>query len=413
MTFNGVIPPGWKKVNVKEIANINEMTMKKDFPESHIEYIDISSVNEGNVSEYKIIEVAEAPSRAKRIVKNKDILISTVRPNLKHYVYIKEAKKNTIASTGFAVITAKNIHSRFLYYALTTSQFTEYLTRIADSHTSAYPSFNPDVIENAEILIPPNLEAEKIADFLGALDDKIVNNHQTNNILELIAQTIFKHWFIDFEFPNEGGEPYKSSGGELVLNEELKKNIPKGWYDAKLNDIIEIFDSKRIPISKREREKRKGIYPYYGATSIMDYIDDYIFDGIYVLMGEDGTVIDENDKPILQYVWGKIWVNNHAHVIQGRDGFPTEFIYLLLKNTNIKHVVTGAVQPKVNQTNMKNLIILKPPLKVINNYARLINPIFNLYRNNVDENKILIQLRDLLLPKLIMGKIRVPLEGNS
>ena len=90
-------------------------------------------------------------------------------------------------------------------------------------------------------------------------------------------------------------------------------NLPEGWRKGKLGEIIELHDSKRIPLSGNERAKMEKIYPYYGAASLMDYVNNYLFDGIFLLLGEDGTVITEDGFPMLQYVWGKFWVNNHAH----------------------------------------------------------------------------------------------------
>jgi len=103
--------------------------------------------------------------------------------------------------------------------------------------------------------------------------------------------------------------------------------------ERKLGELVVNFDRKRIPLSSRQRAERKGIYPYYGATSVMDYVDDYIFEGKYLLMGEDGTVIDEKGKPILQIANGKFWCNNHAHVLQNTDLVTFDYLYYLLKNT--------------------------------------------------------------------------------
>lgn len=99
---------------------------------------------------------------------------------------------------------------------------------------------------------------------------------------------------------------------------------------VRLGDVVALEDSKRIPLNSRDREARKGPYPYYGATSVMDHVDDYLFDGVRVLLGEDGTVIDSEGKPILQYVWGKYWVNNHAHILAPSAGYSLEAIYIAL-----------------------------------------------------------------------------------
>lgn len=131
----------------------------------------------------------------------------------------------------------------------------------------------------------------------------------------------------------------------------------------KLGDLIVNYDRKRVPLSSRERAAKQGVYPYYGATSIMDYVDDYLFDGKYILLGEDGTVIDENGKPVLQIAEGKFWCNNHAHIIQNTELVTFDYLYYLLKNTNVNSIVTGAVQPKISQSNLNNLEVEFHPNK--------------------------------------------------
>lgn len=149
------------------------------------------------------------------------------------------------------------------------------------------------------------------------------------------------------------------------------------------------------------------IYPYYGATSLMDYVDNYLFDGIYLLLGEDGTVISEEGYPILQYVWGKFWVNNHAHILVGRNGFTVESLYVLLKSTNVSSIVTGAVQLKINQANLKSVEVYIPSAEELESFNSTIEPIFDQLRNSTNEIETLTKLRDSLLPKLMSGEISV------
>ena len=145
----------------------------------------------------------------------------------------------------------------------------------------------------------------------------------------------------------------------------------------KLGELVINFDRKRVPLSSRQRSERQGVYPYYGATSIMDYVDDYIFDGKYLLMGEDGTVIDKNGKPILQIAEGKFWCNNHAHILQNTELVTFDYLYYLLKNTNVQSLVTGAVQPKISQSNMNELVLRihknKKEQEKIARYLRLLD----------------------------------------
>ena len=186
--------------------------------------------------------------------------------------------------------------------------------------------------------------------------------------------------------------------------------IPEGWEAGSFGENSECTDSKRIPLSKQEREKRPGNYPYYGATSIMDYIDDYIFDGTYALMGEDGSVMKKDGSPFLQYVWGKIWVNNHAHVLRGVGAVSTEQLYLFLKTQNISPYITGAVQLKLNQKNMNSIPFIRATDDICEAFGTIIRPVFNLIKSNREEISTLTDIRDTLLPKLISGEIQIPTE---
>ena len=137
--------------------------------------------------------------------------------------------------------------------------------------------------------------------------------------------------------------------------------------------------------------------------SLVDHINQYIFDGTYLLFSEDGVnVIDEFGHPALQYLWGKFWVNNHAHVLQGNDIISTEYLYMALKNVNVRHLVTGAAQPKINQENMNSIQLLIPSKNEMEKYNINASIIFRYYKIAVEENLKLTELQSLLLAK--MGK---------
>ena len=242
-------------------------------------------------------------------------------------------------------------------------------------------------IKGIELNLPPLEVQNKIAKVLSALDNKIELNNAINNNLEQQAQAIFKSWFVDFE-------PF---GGTM----------PSDWKTGNVSEIVEIYDSKRKPLSGNQRSNMKKRFPYYGAASLMDYVEDYIFDGLYLLLGEDGTVVDSNGFPILQYVWGKFWVNNHAHILAGKNGFNVDSLYLFFKQTPITSIVTGAVQAKISQTNLMSIELNIPTENILYKFNQLIAPLFEQIRYNTDKNKNLTQLRDALLPKLMSGEIDV------
>lgn len=139
----------------------------------------------------------------------------------------------------------------------------------------------------------------------------------------------------------------------------------------------------------------------------MDYVDRYLFDGIYLLLGEDGTVVDSKGFPILQYVEGKFWVNNHAHIITGKNGFSVELLYLLFSLTNVQSIVTGAVQPKISQANLNKVSVVIPSEDELQSFDSVIQPLFAQMRNLRAENNRLAKTRNTLLPMLMSGELDV------
>ena len=287
--------------------------------------------------------------------------------------------------TEHAVVVCANDKSniRYLSYLLSRMQ----LGRL--SGQSAQPGLSVKVLAQQEIELPSIEYQNKIASVLSSIEAKISLNKAINDNLEQQAKTLYKDWFLDFS-------PFSSDG-----------TLPEGWRIGTVGDIIQLHDSKRVPLSGTERSKMEKLYPYYGATSLMDYVDNYLFDGIYLLLGEDGTVVDDLGFPILQYVYGRFWVNNHAHIITGKEGFSVEELYLFFGLTNIKSIVTGAVQQKVSQQNLKKVPAIIPSSTALSSFDELIQPIFSQIRNLQDENARLTSLRDTLLPKLMSGELDV------
>ena len=214
----------------------------------------------------------------------------------------------------------------FLFYGMQQFDFGEMASG------TALPYLTVSTLADLPLSLPPLPEQCAIAHILGTLDDKIELNRRMNETLEEMARALFKSWFVDFDpvrakmegrwrrgqsLPGLPADLYDLFPDRLVESE--LGEVPEGWEVKALGDVIEFHDSKRIPLNSRQRSERQGPYPYYGAAGIMDYVDDLLFDGVYVLAGEDGSVVDTDGHPIIQYVWGQFWVNNHAHVLRGRN----------------------------------------------------------------------------------------------
>jgi type I restriction enzyme S subunit len=132
------------------------------------------------------------------------------------------------------------------------------------------------------------------------------------------------------------------------------------WREVPLGELVQNFDSRRVPQSSREREKRPGPFPYYGATGVMDYVDDFIFEGLHLLVAEDGSVETSAGKPFLQLVDGKFWVNNHAHVLKGKSDEETRFLFYALSTIAIRPFMSGSVQAKLSQGNLNKIPVQYP-----------------------------------------------------
>lgn len=150
----------------------------------------------------------------------------------------------------------------------------------------------------------------------------------------------------------------------------------------KLSDCVEILDNKRIPLSKKQRERLKKIYPYYGAQGIIDYVDDFIFDGEYILVAEDGNNLKSLSQYITTYVTGKFWVNNHAHILGEKEGYDLRFIYNLLNSLDLRGYVTGSAQPKLNQYNLANIELDIPSYEQQKKVSKILTSFDNKILNN-------------------------------
>ncbi len=159
------------------------------------------------------------------------------------------------------------------------------------------------------------------------------------------------------------------------------------WEKVKLGEVCDFHNHKRVPLSSLQREKRKGQYPYYGASGIIDYLDDYIFDGKYLLISEDGENLRSRKTEIAFFAKGKFWVNNHAHIVTARENLDIDFLYYYIKTLNISPYITGAVQPKLNKASLENIELPLPPLKEQKRIAAILSSLDDKIEVNNQINK--------------------------
>ena len=270
--------------------------------------------------------------------------------------------------TVFEIIDEKQLIPEYLMLWFSRPEFDRYAR--FKSHGSVREVMDWEEMCKVELPVPDIEKQRKIVKAYKTITDRIALKQKINDNLEATAQAI------------------------------LQDKICSNGIETTVDNLINLFDSMRRPLSGLERSEMKRTYPYYGAASLMDYVDDYIFDGVYGLLGEDGTVMDDNGYPTMQYVWGKFWVNNHAHIFQGKNGYSTEMVYLILKNTIVRNAVTGAVQLKINQENLRKLSVVVPCDDNLTELNTLIDKVFLSIRENRTEIQYLTNLKDILLAEL-------------
>jgi type I restriction enzyme S subunit len=375
----------WKTIRAADFMEFNpRMNLKKGTIATKI------SMDKLQPYTKKIPETEQAEFSGGTKFSNSDTIMARITPCLENgkTAFVDCLNKDEVAfgSTEFIVLRAKPgvSDAQFVYYLATSPEFRQVAIKSMVGSSGRQRVQQP-VLENLELVVPELPKQKRIGGFLAAIDDKIALNAKINDNLLWQAQALYKDRFIDLK-------PFNGK-------------MPPDWQLGTVSEIIELHDSKRIPLSSRERANLTKIYPYYGATSVMDYVDRYLFDGIYLLLGEDGTVVDDKGFPILQYVEGKFWVNNHAHIITGKNGFTVETLYLLFSLTNVRSIVTGAVQPKISQANLNNVSVVIPSKAELSTFNSIVQPIFSQIRNLRAESDRLTSTRDILLPRLMSGEI--------
>lgn len=293
----------------------------------------------------------------------------------------------------------------YLFTILQSSSVRNQALNLAKS--SVVPDLTHDMFKSIRIPIPEKSEQNKIVAVYQSISSKISNNNAICADLEGMAKDLYDYWFVQFDFPDENGKPYKSSGGKMVWNEELKREIPEGWEATNIGAITICHDSERIPVSGEKRKMMIGSIPYYGATEIMGHVNRAIFNGDYVLLAEDGSVMDDSGHPIIQRISGPSWVNNHAHVLEPEKTYSCRLLMMILKDIPVVQIKTGSIQWKINQENLNKYKIANIPSALRALAVLKLEPIDSMLLDLKKENEELTSLRDFLLPMLLNGQVKV------
>jgi type I restriction enzyme S subunit len=290
---------------------------------------------------------------------------------------------------------------KYLYYFMSSKRGYDSLTGVSTGSVQVNIA-RRSIIEKTELPLPPLPEQRSIAHILGSLDDKIELNRRMNQTLEAMARAIFKHWFIDFEFPNENGEPYKSSGGEMI--DSPLGPIPKGWRIGRIEDVCEFSYGKALKADKRIQ----GRIPVYGSNGQIGWHNERLVSGPGIIVGRKGNpgLIHWSEEDFFP-------IDTTFYVVPRVGKSIMHFLYFALKHADLPRLSADSAVPGLNRNiaYMQQLVI--PTEQLLRDFENRISIIFDLLQTNSWQNQSLSELRDSLLPKLMSGEIRVPVSEKE
>jgi len=423
----GMIPEDWEVKPILSFATIKSgkrLPKGRDIVEDNtgFPYIRIRDLQDMsvNVPEVKFLEPDVQSIIKKYIITEKDIYISIVG-TIGLVGTVPKVLNNANLTENCARLTELKIDRNYLKYFLNSKFGQNQIKSLTVGTTQGKLALSR--IAKILVAIPEDYEQRSIAKILSSLDSKIELNQQMNKTLEAIGQAIFKRWFIDFEFPNEKGNPYKSSGGEMV-NSELGE-IPKGWKVGKLGDYGtfknginylrgETGDTDFFIANVRDIANNKLLLKNSldNISLNMKKAQDYLLKDKDILIarsaspGEVSLVLGNLDKVIYSGFSIRYRLNN-----------PNNYLYIFLimqrLKENLSNFAVGTTLQSVNQDTLKNMKFILPENRVLEKFNRIIEKILERTYGNLIQNSNLSQIRDSLLPRLMSGKIRVPVEVRT
>ena len=362
--------------------------------------------------------------------RNNDVLVAKITPCLENgktaYVDILDENEVAFGSTEFIVLRPKEgIDSNFLYYLAISPTFRKRAISCMEG-TSGRKRVNESTLKLYDILLPQEKQQKKIANVLLALDKKIELNNRINAELEAMAKTLYDYWFVQFDFPNEDGKPYKSSGGKMVYNTTLKQEIPDGWIDKQLNSVVERIGTGLNPrdnfklgegnnyyITIKDIEQGRIIF-----SEKTDRISDVTLDIINKRSDiKVGDILFTSIQPVgLTYLihekpvnWN---INESVFTIRANQSLVTsEYLFKLLSSEQMKvfskNSSSGSIHKGIRHGVLKTFVFAYANLSLINKFTEMITPLLQKQYKLEIENNNLQSLRDFLLPMLMNGQVTV------
>lgn len=431
-----------KRLSIDKVVKSVSITHRFDKPQ--LKFLNTSDVENGKIIKINILPIAELKGQAKKTIKKDDILFSEIRPKNRRFAYIDfDDTDDFVVSTKLMVLRNINpdVDHKYFYYYLTNEHMLSVLQDRAENRIGSFPQITFDLLSEYSIRVPHISEQKKIALLLSNIDSKIENNNKINAELEAMAKTIYDYWFVQFDFPNAKGKPYKNSGGKMVWNQELKREIPDGWETSLMKEWLTLNKS-----GDWGKEIAEG--NYNTKVTCIRGTDINGINGLENCNPPERYILEKNAFKILE---------SHDLIVEISGGSPTQ-------STGRLAFVTGATMERFENplicsnfckpislknkkllynfvyyweslykngtffsyegktSGIKNLLFdsfvssyytLVPPDALVNKFYDFMTDIQNKKQTALKENAQLASLRDWLLPMLMNGQVKVRDVGNA
>ena len=295
-------------------------------------------------------------------------------------------------NTALFIKDFKGNNPKYLYYLLKNL----HLDNIFEKGSSVIPSLDRKLVHSLVVPFHKDInDQRKVVDVLSAIDRKIELNKQINDNLEAMAKQLYDYWFVQFDFPNEEGKPYKSSGGAMVWNEKLKRELPKGWDFCFLENLLTIKNGRD------HKHLADGIYPVYGSGGEMRKASEYLYDGESVLMPRKGSLNN------IMYVNEAFWTVDTMFYSEIKQSNCAKYIYYTIKDIDFTRWDSGTGVPSMTSSTLYSIKLVKPQSEILKKFDEVISPLFEHMKQISEQNSVLTKQRDELLPLLMNGQASV------
>ena len=394
-----------KYISIDKI--VQSISITHTFDKEKLYAINTSDVLEGNIINAPLMNVSELKGQFKKTIKRGDLLFSEIRPANKRYAKVLiEDTKDYVVSTKLMVLRKFNddVDFDYFYYCLTNEWFLNILQKRAENRICSFPQITFDLLSEYKFRIPELTEQQRIAKTLSLIDQKISLNTRMNAELEAMAKQLYDYWFVQFDFPDENGKPYKSSGGKMVYNSTLKREIPKEWGVKQMSDIAQIIAGRDCPKSFSLAKNESYPIPIYSNgidnNGLYGYTDKATSPEKSVTVSARGTI----GYPILR-------LEPFVPIIRLIVATPYDkgadlYLYEYLRVIDIKN--TGSVQPQLPVPEFSMITIPYPKdNQIIKSFSDLTRGWYKAIDKNRKYNEYLKKIRDNLLPMLMNGQVTI------